>query len=281
MSTTPSSLEPVAQPGVVYLIGAGPGDPGLITVRGWRLLQQADVVVYDRLAPPELLDAAPPTAERIYVGKAPGDDAAEQETINQLLISRARAGHRLIRLKGGDPFVFGRGGEEALALRAAGVAFEIVPGVTSAIAVPAAVGIPVTHQQLSRSFAVITGQTRYKATAPGANGDDDNSLAHLDFAALVAIDTVVLLMGVQKLPQFAARLLAAGRSSGTPVAVIERGTTSVERVVVGRLDDIAQRAVAAAIRSPAVIVVGDVVALHPALAPRAADRRPRQPELIP
>ncbi len=270
MKDASASLAPLAQPGVVYLVGAGPGDPGLITVRGLRLLEQADAVVYDRLSPPELLELAPDGAERIYVGKTHHDDAvAEQEMINELLIGRARAGQRVVRLKGGDPFVFGRGGEEALALAAAGVACEVVPGITSAIAVPAAAGIPVTHQLLSRSFVVVTGQTRQHETVSnnGQSGDDD-SLSHIDFAALAAIDTVVVLMGVGRLAQLAARLVAAGRPAETPVAIIERGTTSVERIVLGRLDDIATQANEAGIRAPAVIVIGNVVALHPALAAR-------------
>lgn len=283
MTSLSSGLDPVAQPGVVYLVGAGPGDPGLITVRGLRLLQQADAVVFDRLSPPELLDAAPSTAERLYVGKTHNEDAvAEQETINELLIGRARSGQRVVRLKGGDPFVFGRGGEEALALRAAGVLCEVVPGVTSAIAVPAAAGIPITHQQLSRSFVVVTGQTRQQEAIPH-NGHDEGegSLAHIDFAALAAIDTVIVLMGVQRLSQLAARLLAAGRPAETPVAIIERGTTSVERVVVGRLDDIGERASAAGVRAPAVIVIGNVVALYPALAPHSTHGRQRLPQSAP
>jgi uroporphyrin-III C-methyltransferase/precorrin-2 dehydrogenase/sirohydrochlorin ferrochelatase len=262
--------------GTVYLVGAGPGDPELITVRGLRLLQKADAVVYDRLAPPELLDEAPAQALRFDVGKAPGHQGLRmsQEQISQLLVRLAQQGlATIVRLKGGDPYVFGRGGEEALALRAAGVAIAVVPGVTSAVAAPAAAGIPLTYQHLGRSFVVVTGQTRLgqaEALAQeNGNGaqDGEPTLEHLSWPALAAIDTVVCLMGVASLPAIVRGLLGAGRDPATPVAIVERGATPQQRVVTGALAQIADLAAAAAIRSPATIVVGNVVALQRALKP--------------
>ena len=246
----------------VYLVGAGPGDPALITVRGRELVASAEVLVYDRLAAPELVALAPPTCERIYVGKQPGRHTLSQAEINALLVDRARAGHTVVRLKGGDPFVFGRGGEEAEALRAAGVPFEVVPGVTSAVAVPAYAGIPVTHRGYASSFAAITGQ----------EGDARGGQA-LDFGRLAsAADTLVFLMGVERLPEIVAALRAGGRSPHTPVAVIAQGTLPEQRTVTGTLADIAERARAAGIQPPAITVVGEVVALRERL--RWFDRRP-------
>ncbi|RME82667.1 MAG: uroporphyrinogen-III C-methyltransferase [Caldilineae bacterium] len=258
----------VMQPGVVYLVGAGPGDPGLITVRGLRLLQQAEVVLHDRLVSPLLLAETRAGCEIIDVGKSPGGHAPAQEEIIQLLIRQARAGRKVLRLKGGDPYIFGRGGEEALALAAARIPFVLVPGVTSATAVPALAGIPLTHQHLSRSLAVVTGRTRprsYPVPENGAQAEDP--LAHLDFTALAAIDTVVVLMGVAHLAAFARRLQEAGRAPDTPVAIIENGTTPAERIVCGRLAEIARRAADADIRPPATVVIGKVVALHSVLHP--------------
>ncbi len=256
------------QPGVVYIVGAGPGDPELITVRGLRLLQQADVVLYDRLIPQELLAETPSECERIFVGKAPGVAAAPQEEIIALMIHHAKAKRRVVRLKGGDPYVFGRGGEEALALRAARVPFVVVPGVSSAIAAPAGAGIPLTHQHLSRGFAVVTGHAR-AGTHPPSRGEQskDDPLAHLDLNALAAIDTVVVLMGVRRLAELSKGLQQAGRSPDTPVAIIENAATPKERIICGRLADIVQKAAEASIRPPAVIVIGNVVALQPALQP--------------
>lgn len=280
---TPETPPYAAQPGVVYLVGAGPGDPGLITVKGLALLRTAGAVLYDRLAPASLLDEAPPHAQRIDVGKAPGRQQMSQEGICQTMIDLARGGQAVVRLKGGDPYVFGRGGEEALALAAAGVPCQVVPGVSSAIAVPAAAGIPVTYQHLSRSFVVITGYTRPAAqerlahAAAPTNGSAETgygasgSLDHWDWAALAALDTIVCLMGVANLPEIAAGLLAAGRPADTPAAIIERGATPQQRVVAGPLDGIVALAEAAAIQPPAVIVVGNVVALHQALQAQPAD----------
>lgn len=238
--------------GIVYLVGAGPGDPELITVRGLRCLRRADVVIYDRLVNAALLDEVPPWAELIFAGKAPGMHALRQEEINAVMIERAQAGRVVVRLKGGDPFVFGRGGEEVQALAQAGISFEVVPGVTSAIGVPARAGIPVTHRGVSGAFAVVTAHR-------AADHDDVN------WAALAAIDTLVVLMGVKRLPQVVAMLIRHGRSPGTPVAIIEGGTEPGERVVTATLGDIAERAALAGVRPPATIVIGDVVRLREAL----------------
>ena len=247
--------------GGVALVGAGPGDPGLMTVRGLAILRKAQVVVYDRLIDPRLLDEAPPRALRVFVGKASGAHTLPQSEINALLIGHARRGQRVVRLKGGDPFVFGRGGEEAEALAAAGIPFEVVPGVSSAVAAPAAAGIPVTHRAVASSFAVVTGHE-----------DDRKSFSRVDWSRLAtAVDTLVILMGLENLPRIARALRQAGRAAETPAAVIERGATTGQRVVVGRLDTIATRVAAAGVRSPAVIVVGDVVALRPRLLGAAAD----------
>ncbi|MBI4771885.1 MAG: uroporphyrinogen-III C-methyltransferase [Chloroflexi bacterium] len=233
--------------GFVYLVGAGPGDPELITVRGARCLEQADVVVYDRLVNPALLNLARPQAERIFVGKSPAAASMPQEAIHQLLVDRARAGQVVVRLKGGDPFVFGRGGEEALALAEAGAPLEVVPGVTAALAVPAIAGIPVTHRGISRSFAVVTGHTC------------DGDLPDLPVA-----DTLVVLMGVNPLRKIVVGLLAQGWPVPTPAAIVAAGTTPRQRVVTGTLADIADRA--NGLEPPAVLVVGEVVRLREALA---------------
>lgn len=230
--------------GTVYLVGAGPGDPELITVRGQRLLQAADVVVYDRLVHPDLVELTCPASERFYVGKTPGEHKVMQAEINALLIAKARAGNVVVRLKGGDPFVFGRGGEEAWRLRTADVPFEVVPGITSAIGVPAYAGIPVTHRGVSRAFTVVTGHT---CTL------DDTAL---DWAHLASVDTLVILMGLGRLPQIAERLVAAGRPADTPVAVIQSGGTANQQVVQGTLATIGGRV--AHLEPPATIVVGAV-----------------------
>jgi uroporphyrin-III C-methyltransferase len=234
--------------GTVYLVGAGPGNPDLITVRGLRLLQQADVVVYDRLVHPELLESVRPGAERIYVGKAPGRHAADQEDINAVLVAKAREGHAVVRLKGGDPFVYGRGGEEGLELSAARIPFDVVPGISSTISVPAYAGIPVTHRGVSGSFTVVTGHRC---------GD---AVEDPDWEALARSETLVVLMGLGNLAAIAGSLVRHGRSADTPAAVIRCGTTEDQEVVVGTLADIAQRA--ATLRPPATVVVGEVVRLR-------------------
>ncbi len=239
-----------AAPGMVYLVGAGPGDPGLLTVRGQECLAAADVVLYDRLVAPELLALCRLDAELVDVGKTPGDAGLSQPRINALLVEHARAGHRVVRLKGGDPFVFGRGAEERAACRAAGVACVVVPGVTAATAVPAAAGIPVTCRKIARSFAVITGRA-----------DDDADLPPHDYHALARVDTLVLLMGRANLRQLAAALLAAGRCGQTPAAAIASGTTRDERVVTATLATIADAADEAGLAPPVVTVIGPTAAL--------------------
>ncbi len=243
--------------GIVYLVGAGPGDPRLITVRGLEILRTSDVVVYDRLVNPALLEEAPIRAERTPVGKRPGRHTTPQKTINALLISRARAGLTVTRLKGGDPFVFGRGGEECEALHAAGVRFEVVPGVTSAIAVPALAGIPVTHRRYASAFAVVTGHQCDDASA-------------VDWEALARMPTLVVLMGFRGLAEIARNLLAHGAHPSTPAAVVARGTLPDERTVTGTLATIASRAEDAALEPPAILIVGEVVRVRQAL--RARER---------
>ncbi|HEY7873951.1 MAG TPA: uroporphyrinogen-III C-methyltransferase [Actinomycetota bacterium] len=237
------------RPGKVYLVGAGPGDPGLITARGLQLLRTADVVAYDRLVAPQLLDEAPATAERIFVGRRAGEAHRDQSAVDAVLVENARAGKVVVRLKGGDPFVFGRGAEEARVLRDASIEYEIVPGVTSAIAVPAYAGIPVTQRGVARSFVVLTGHEL---------GTEMDSLPWARLAH--EADTIVLLMGVQALRWAARRLIEGGRSPDEPAAVIEWGTTPRQRTVVGPLHDIAARAADARIEPPATGVIGRVVA---------------------
>jgi uroporphyrinogen III methyltransferase/synthase len=235
--------------GKVYLVGAGPGDPGLLTVRGLELMHSAQVIVYDQLVNPVLVEEASPAAIRIFVGKHAGRHCIAQEEINQVLVGYARLGYVVVRLKGGDPFVFGRGGEEAEALAEAGIPFEIVPGVSSAVAVPAYAGIPLTHRKFASSFAVVTGHETLKAQPA------------VEWAKLAtAVDTLVILMGVKNLPRIAAELLDHGLSAGTPAAVVRWGTTPDQETVTGTLADIASKA--AHIKSPAVIVVGKVVDLR-------------------
>ncbi|WP_462183500.1 uroporphyrinogen-III C-methyltransferase [Frankia sp. AgKG'84/4] len=236
--------------GEVWLVGAGPGDPGLLTVRGRELLAAADVVVVDRLAGAMLLDHAPSSAEIIHVGKSPTTRSWSQEEINAVLVDRARAGARVVRLKGGDPYVFGRGGEEAEACAAAGVPCGVVPGVTSALAVPALAGVPVTHRDAAQEIVIVSGHL-----SPGHPGST------VDWAGLAASRaTIVVLMGVARLMDIADALLAGGRAEATPVAVIERGATPAQRVLRTTLDALAVDAIAAGVRSPAVIVVGEVAA---------------------
>lgn len=241
-----------AAAGSVALVGGGPGDPGLLTVRGRRLLAEADVVVTDRLAPRAVLGELDPEVEIIEAGKAPHAHNMTQDEINSLLISRALAGQRVVRFKGGDPFVFGRGGEEALACVRAGVPFEVVPGVTSAVAVPAWAGIPVTHRGITQDFAVIS-----------AHLDPSHPGCTVDWAALAAgPGTLVLLMAVGRLGQIADELVKRGRAASTPVAVICDGTTDRERVVVSTLASVAAEAAAQEVRPPAVVVVGEVVRMR-------------------
>ncbi|MGB5984194.1 MAG: uroporphyrinogen-III C-methyltransferase [Desulfobacterales bacterium] len=239
----------------VFLVGAGPGDPGLITVKGRQAIERADVVIYDYLAAPELLSFAQPEAELIYVGKKGGEHTLSQSGINDLIVAKARAGRTVTRLKGGDPFIFGRGGEEAEELRAAGIAFEIVPGVTSAVAAPAYAGIPLTHRRHNTSVAFVTGHE-----------DPTKEASTIDWAALATgIGTVVFFMGVKNLPQIVANLCAHGRPQDTAVALIRWGTTPRQQTVTGTLATIEARVKAAGLKAPAIIVVGGVVTLRETL----------------
>ncbi len=229
----------------VYLVGAGPGDPGLLTVRGAQVLARADVVVYDRLSVADLLDQAPAAAERISVAKQPGGRSTPQDEINRLLIEHGQAGREVVRLKGGDPFVFARGGEEARALRDAGVPFEVVPGITSAVAAPAYAGIPVTLRHSSTSFTVVTG---HEDPAAGDEGS-------VDWEAVARVGgTIVVLMGVARMAAIAERLIAGGRSPDTPAAAVQWGTRPEQRTVRATLGTIADADLAA----PSTIVIGEV-----------------------
>ena len=244
----------MSRTGKVYLVGAGPGDPKLITVKGMEALRVADAVVYDRLANPALLAYAPEQAERIYCGKLPDNHTMRQEAINRLLVQKALAGLTVVRLKGGDPCVFGRAGEEAEHLAGHGIPFEIVPGVTAGIAAPAYAGIPVTHRDYGSSFAVVTGHLREEN--PEQAGEKWHALAQ-------GIDTVAFYMGIGNLPIICRQLIAHGRDPQTPVAVISWGTTIRQAVVTGTLDDIEQKvAKNRDITNPAIILAGDVVRLR-------------------
>jgi len=234
--------------GIVYLVGAGPGDPRLLTLRGAEVLQRADVVVHDRLAPAALLDLAPRGAERVDAGKARGHAAISQDGINRLLIDRARRGLSVVRLKGGDPFVFGRGGEEALALADAGVPFEVVPGVSAAVAAPAYAGVPLTHRGVAASIAVVS------ATLAGGPADLGR--------VATAVDTLVVLMVAERLGEVCAGLIAAGRPADEPAVVIASATTTGQRSLVATLAALA----AAEVDPPATLVCGQVVALSGTLA---------------
>ena len=248
--------------GFVSLVGAGPGDVGLLTVRGKELLQQADIVVYDYLSNPLLLQHAP-QAEAIYVGKQAARHSLTQDQINALLVEKGSGGKRVVRLKGGDPFVFGRGGEECEALAAANVPFEVVPGITAAIAAPAYAGIPVTHRELNSSFTFITGhekEEQYKeddarARQPGAASD-------LDWASLAKLPCLAFYMGVKSLPRICARLIEGGMSPDMPAATIRWGTTPKQRTVVGTLADLPQRVADAGLAPPAMTIIGRVVNLR-------------------
>ncbi len=238
--------------GTVYLVGAGPGEPELLTVKGQRLLESADIVVHDRLIDDRLLSMASRDAQLVDVGKVPGEVGRKQSEINSLLVSEARQGKRVVRLKGGDPFVFGRGGEEAGALSAAGVPFEVVPGVTSAVAAPAYAGIPLTHRDHASSFTVVTGTL-----------SDTSDRYSADWAALAKTPgTLVVLMGWNTLSEIAATLIANGKSGATPTAVVSWGTEPWQKTAIGRLDSIADIAKSKGLSAPATVVIGDVVGLR-------------------
>lgn len=241
--------------GKVYLVGAGPGDPGLITVKGRRCIEMADVVIYDYLAAPALLKLAPQTAEVIYVGKKGGDHTLSQEGINALIVEKALTGAVVARLKGGDPYIFGRGGEEAQVLAEKGIPFEVVPGVTSAIAAAAYAGIPLTHRDFTSTVAFVTGHE---------NPEKDAS--SIDWAALAkGIGTLVFLMGVKNLPHITQQLIANGKPADTPVALVRWGTTPGQVTVEGTLSTIVARVEAAKLKAPAITVVGEVVRLRSTL----------------
>lgn len=241
--------------GKVYLTGAGPGDPKLITLKGLESIQQADVLIYDRLVSPRLLEHAPSHAELIFVGKTSGNHALKQEEINQLLVEKALQGKTVTRLKGGDPFVFGRGGEEALCLTLYGIPFEIIPGITSAIAAPAYAGIPVTHRREASSFTVITG---HECPAKAESS--------IDWKHAASSDTLVVLMGASNLPQIVENLIRFGKPPATPIALIRWGTCTEQETLVGTLEDIVRKQQKARFASPITIVIGNVVKLRENLA---------------
>ncbi|HLH15074.1 MAG TPA: uroporphyrinogen-III C-methyltransferase, partial [Solirubrobacteraceae bacterium] len=248
----------------VYLVGAGPGDARLLTARALELIAAADVILYDRLIPASALDGARADAELLFVGKEGGGPSVPQEQTQALIVARAREGRTVVRLKGGDPFVFGRGGEEALALRAAGIAFEVVPGVTAGVAASAYAGIPVTHRGLAGAVALVTGHPRADAAEPPGEDEQDGAI---DWAALAAFPgTLVFYMGVRRLPEIAESLIAAGREPSEAAAVVEAGTLPQQRTVTGTLATIARAASRERVRAPAITVVGAVAALAEELA---------------
>lgn len=247
--------------GKVYLVGSGPGSIGLLTQRGREVIDRADVVLYDQLPGEEILATLPPSAEKIDCGKYGGKHTLEQDEIEALMVDRAKAGKTVVRLKGGDPFMFGRGGEELETLRAAGISCEMVPGISSALAVPASMGIPLTHRKFASQVTILTG-----------NEDPTKPEPALDWKLLAQLrGTIVILMGVANLGKIAEVLVRGGKSATTPVAIIERGLRKDRRITTGTLADIAAVAKGAGVKPPAVIVIGDVVSLYD----------PNQPDLVP
>jgi uroporphyrinogen III methyltransferase/synthase len=271
--SAPAKREQTRRRGRVHLVGAGPGDPGLLTARALELIARADTVLYDRLIPAQALEGARADAELLFVGKQGGGESVAQEQTQALMIERARGGREVVRLKGGDPFVFGRGGEEALALREAGVEFSVVPGVTAGVAAAAYAGIPVTHRGLSTGVALVTGHTRQDAPPDAGNRpgeaarrtDTDGSgetSAELDWEGLAAFPgTLVFYMGVRQLPHIAERLIAAGRDPSQPVALVERGTLPDQRTVSATLASIVAVAEREHVKAPAIAIVGAVAGL--------------------
>lgn len=259
MSTAPEPVPPdprepaLPRPGRVLLVGAGPGDPELLTLRAWRYLRQADVVLYDHLVAPEILCLLPVGAERIYVGKRRGDHTLAQPELHALMIGLARQGRTVVRLKSGDPLVFGRGGEELEALAQAGIRFEVVPGITAAIGAAAAAAIPLTHREHASAVTLVTGHVSEEG-------------GELDWAALARPgQTVVVYMGLQGLEALCRRWIGHGRSPDTPAAVIQQATRPTQRVVTGTLATLAQRVHEAGLRAPTVIVVGEVLRVREAV----------------
>ena len=236
--------------GIVYLVGAGPGDPGLITLKGLKAISIADVILVDRLIPRELLSYAKPGCEIIYVGKEPGGRGYTQDEINRIMVERAMGGEIVVRLKGGDPIVFGRGGEEMEILRKSGVCYEVVPGVSSIYAVPAYAGIPITHRRFSSSVAILPGRE--------AEGKERN----IDLAAIArVVDTIVILMGVARVGEIVKKLISGGIDPGTPVAVIEKGTTEEQRTLVTTLERLPSNMAKYDLKNPSLIIIGKTALL--------------------
>jgi uroporphyrin-III C-methyltransferase len=243
------------EPGKVYLVGAGPGDPQLLTIKAVKVLKEADVVIYDRLVGEEILFLTPEKAERIYVGKRTGKHEVPQDKITELIIEKAQAGGKIVRLKGGDPFVFGRGGEEAEALVEKGIEFEVVPGISSSVAAPMYAGIPLTHRDYAASVAIITGHRAGDAEKP------------VDWVKIAqAVDTMVILMGVESLDGIVGKLLTGGIDPGKPVAMVESGTYPTQRTLIATLSTIVKKAEAKQIKPPSVIIIGEVANLGRKLA---------------
>ncbi|MCL6603510.1 MAG: uroporphyrinogen-III C-methyltransferase [Paenibacillus sp.] len=236
------------RPGSVAIVGAGPGDPELITLKAVLRIQEADVILYDRLVNEELLDYSKPETIRIYCGKSPGKHSMAQRKIEQLMIQYAAEGNKVVRLKGGDPFVFGRGGEEAIAMAEAGISYEVVPGITSAIGAAASAGIPLTHRGLAASFTIVTG----------SRCSDHESPVRWD-QLVQSVDTIVVYMGISQFSEIREQLLHYGKSGTTPVAVIENGTTRRQRTITGTLNNIEKLLAATKISNPALIIIGEVV----------------------
>ena len=248
--TIPEHTKPSPTQGKVWLVGAGPGDPDLLTIKALRLIQSCDVVIHDRLVSQPIMDLIPATARRIYVGKARSDHAVPQEDINQLLVDEARAGHSVLRLKGGDPFIFGRGGEEIEQLADAGITFEVVPGITAASGCAAYAGIPLTHRDYAQSVRFITGHLK----EGGVN---------LHWPELLdPTQTLVFYMGLVGLQAICSQLVAHGRDAHTPVALVEKGTTPQQRVVIATLATISERVASENVSAPTLTIIGDVVKLH-------------------
>lgn len=247
-------MNPLPSTGRVYLVGAGPGDPELLTLRAVRLLQQAQAVVYDHLVSSAVLDFVAPGAERIYAGKRRNEHTMRQEQINALLVKLASEGKQVVRLKGGDPFIFGRGGEELQALAAHGIAFEVVPGVTAASGVASYAGIPLTHRDCAQSCIFVTGHLK-------------DGTADLDWPSLVRLNqTVVIYMGLGGLPEICHQMVAHGAAPGLPIAVVQDGSIATQRVITGTLANMSERVAQAGLKSPCLTIIGEVVKLHDALA---------------
>lgn len=239
--------------GKVYICGAGPGDLGLMTVRAMELVKTCDVILYDRLVGQGIVDQFPANAEKVYVGRAVGDPTTHQRRTNELMARYAKKGKSVLRLKGGDPFIFGRGAEEAEYLREGGIEFEIIPGITSAIASPAYAGIPLTHRQHSSSVVIVTGH----------EGEDNNGSSPVDWKKLPdTVDTIVIMMGIGQLEQISRDLMKGGMKKNTQAAIVESGTTEKQRVITGTIGTIARVAAKNNVRPPAIVVIGKVASLH-------------------